>query len=148
MRRRSEETAETAENASPTHQLILFDGVCNLCNGFVQFVIERDPDGRFQFGALQSAAAQRVLDQHHASSPLLDSVVLLEEGRVFNGSTAALRIVRRLRFPWPLAASLLLIPRPLRDWIYAGVARRRYRWFGKREHCMVPTPALRSRFID
>ena len=128
--------------------MILFDGVCNLCNGFVQFVIERDLDSRFQFGALQSAAARRVLDQHHASSPLPDSVVLVEEGRVFTGSTAALRIVRRLRFPWPLAASLLLIPRPLRDWIYAGVARRRYRWFGKREHCMVPTPALQSRFID
>jgi predicted DCC family thiol-disulfide oxidoreductase YuxK len=133
---------------SPTHQLILFDGVCNLCNGFVQFVIARDPGGRFQFGALQSAAARRVLDQRHASGPLPDSVVLVEEGRVFTGSTAALRIVRRLRFPWPLAASMLLIPRPLRDWIYAGVARRRYRWFGKREHCMVPTPALRSRFID
>jgi predicted DCC family thiol-disulfide oxidoreductase YuxK len=136
---------------SPTHQfpnVILFDGVCNLCNGFVQFVIERDPDDRFQFGSLQSAAARRVLDQHHASSTLLDSVVLVEEGRLFTGSTAALRIVRRLRFPWSLAASMLVIPRPLRDWLYTGVARRRYRWFGKREHCMVPTPGLQSRFID
>jgi predicted DCC family thiol-disulfide oxidoreductase YuxK len=75
-------------------------------------------------------------------------VVLIEEGRVFTGSAAVLRIARRLRFPWPLAASMLMIPRPLRDWIYARVARRRYRWFGKREHCVVPTPALRSRFID
>jgi predicted DCC family thiol-disulfide oxidoreductase YuxK len=132
----------------PTHQLILFDGVCNLCNGFVQFVIERDPDNRFQFGALQSAAARRVLEEHDAPRPFPDSVVLVEEGRVLTGSTAALRIVRRLRFPWPLAAALLAIPRPVRDWIYAIVARRRYLWFGKREHCMVPTPALRSRFID
>ena len=134
--------------AALTHPLILFDGVCNLCNGFVQFVIERDRDGRFQFGALQSAAARRVLDQHCAAGPLPDSVVLVEEGSLFTGSTAALRIVRRLRSPWPLAAFMLVIPRPLRDWLYAGVARRRYRWFGKREHCMVPTPGLRSRFID
>jgi predicted DCC family thiol-disulfide oxidoreductase YuxK len=126
----------------------LFDGVCNLCNGFVQFVIERDPDGRFHFGALQSAAARRVLDQRDVPSPLPDSVVLVEEGRVFTGSTAALRIVRHLRFPWPLMAALLAIPRPLRDWIYAMVASRRYLWFGKREDCMVPTAALRSRFID
>ena len=126
----------------------MFDGVCNLCNGFVQFVIEHDPDGRFQFAALQSAAAGRVLSGHRPLSPLPDSVVLVEEGRVFTGSTAALRIVRSLGFPWPLAAALLAIPRPLRDWIYAFVARRRYRWFGKREHCMVPTPALRPRFLD
>jgi predicted DCC family thiol-disulfide oxidoreductase YuxK len=128
--------------------LILFDGVCNLCNGFVRFVIERDPDGRFQFAALQSAAAARVLAGHRPLSPVPDSVVLVEEGRVFTGSTAALRIVRGLRFPWPLAAALLAIPGPLRDWMYGFVARRRYLWFGKREHCMVPTPALRSRFID
>jgi predicted DCC family thiol-disulfide oxidoreductase YuxK len=133
---------------TPPHHLILFDGVCNLCNRFVQFVIERDPDGRFQFGALQSAAARRLLDQHDALSPVPDSVVLVEEGRVFTASTAALRIVRHLRFPWPLAAAVLAIPRPLRDWIYSAVARRRYRWFGKRDQCMVPTPALRSRFID
>jgi predicted DCC family thiol-disulfide oxidoreductase YuxK len=136
---------------SPTHQvanLILFDGVCNLCNGFVQFVIERDPDGRFQFGTLQSEAARRVLGQHDVPSRLPDSVVLVEEGRVFTESTAALRIIRHLRFPWPPLAALLAIPRPLRDWIYAMVARHRYRWFGKRDHCMVPTAALRSRFID
>ena len=132
----------------PSHQLILFDGVCNLCNQFVQFVIERDPQRRFQFAALQSAAARRVLAEQPPLSPLPDTVVLVEEGRVFTGSTAALRIVRRLRFPWPLAAALLAIPRPLRDWIYAFVARRRYLWFGKREHCMAPTAALRSRFLD
>jgi predicted DCC family thiol-disulfide oxidoreductase YuxK len=126
----------------------LFDGVCNLCNRFVQFVIEHDPDGRFQFAALQSAAARRVLTGYHPLSPVPDSVVLVEDGRVFTGSTAALRIARGLRFPWTLAAALLAIPRPLRDWIYAFVARRRYRWFGQREHCMVPTPALRSRFLD
>ena len=132
----------------PTHQLILFDGVCNLCNGFVQFVIERDPPGRFQFAALQSDAARRVLGVHGAPASAGDSVVLVEEGRVYTGSTAALRIARGLRFPWPVVGVLLVVPRPLRDLIYAGVARRRYRWFGQREHCMVPTAATRSRFID
>ena len=126
----------------------MFDGVCNLCNGFVQFVIERDPSGRFQFAALQSDAARRVLAAHDAPNPLADSVVLIEEGRVYTGSTAALRIARGLRLPWPLAGVLLAIPRPLRDGIYAGVARRRYRWFGRREQCMVPTAATRSRFIE
>lgn len=122
--------------------------MCNLCNGFVQFVIGHDPDCRFQFASLQSAAARRVLDLHGAPSPLPDSIVLVEEGTVFTASTAALRIARRLQFPWPLAVVLLAVPRPLRDRIYAAVARRRYRWFGKRERCMVPTPAMRSRFLD
>ena len=128
--------------------LVLFDGVCNLCNGFVQFVIARDPAGRFQFGALQSASARRVLDLHDAPDPLPDTIVLVDEGRVFTRSTAVLRIARRLTFPWPLAYAFLAVPRPLRDWMYTIVARYRYRWFGKRDHCMVPTPAVRARFID
>jgi len=136
---------------SPTHHfssVILFDGVCNLCNGFVTFVIARDPAGRFQFGPLQSQAAQRLLGSidSHEGSP--DSVVLVENGRVWTRSAAALRIARGLSFPWPLAYVFVVIPRPLRDWIYNLVARNRYRWFGKRDVCMVPTPELRARFID
>ena len=128
--------------------LVLFDGVCNLCNGFVQFVIERDPAARFQFGALQSDAAQRLLASAGCSSPETpETVVLLEDGRVFARSTAALRIVRRLSFPWRLAYGFILIPRPLRDAIYDSVARRRYRWFGRREQCMMPTPELQRRFL-
>jgi predicted DCC family thiol-disulfide oxidoreductase YuxK len=133
---------------SPTHQLILFDGVCNLCNGFVQFVIERDPGGTFQFAALQSAAARRILAQHDAPDPLPDTILLVADGRVSTRSTAVLRIARGLRFPWPLASALIAVPRPLRDAIYSLVARHRYGWFGQRDQCMVPTPALRSRFID
>lgn len=128
--------------------MIVFDGVCNLCNGFVQFVIARDPARRFQFAALQSASARRVLERHNAPDPLPDSIALVEEGRVFTRSTAALRIARRLTFPWPLTTVLLAVPRPLRDWMYGVVARYRYRWFGRRSHCMVPTAALRSRFLD
>ena len=128
--------------------LILFDGVCNLCNGFVQFVLARDPAGRFQFAALQSAAARCVLELHEMPHPLPDAVVLVEDGRVFLRSGAALRIARRLTFPWPLAAVFLAVPSPVRDWIYGRVARHRYRWFGRRDHCMVPAPAMRARFID
>ena len=136
---------------SPTHQppaLVLFDGVCNLCNGFVQFVIARDPASRFRFGTLQSPSAQRVLGLHEAPQPLPDSIVLVESGRVFTGSTAALRIARQLTAPWPLVGVLLAVPRPWRDGVYGLAARNRYRWFGQRDHCMVPTAALRWRFID
>ena len=126
--------------------MLLFDGVCTLCNGFVQFVIERDPAGRFQFAPLQSDAAARLLGV--APPPLPDSLVLLEDGRLFTRSTAALRVARRLRFPWPLAYVFVAVPRPVRDWVYDAVARNRYRWFGRRDVCMVPTPDLRSRFLN
>ena len=128
--------------------LVLFDGVCNLCNGVVRFIIPRDPHGRFRFAALQSAAARRVIEEHGAPDPLPDAIVLVEDGRLYTRSTAALRIARRLTFPWPLAALFLAVPRPLRDRVYALVASRRYRWFGRRETCMVPTPELRARFIE
>jgi len=128
--------------------LILFDGLCNLCSGSVQFVIERDPSGRFQFGSLQSAAARRVLQEHGATDPLPDSIVLVEDGRVFTRSTAALRIARRLPYPSRLAAVFIAVPRPFRDWVYDLLARYRYRWFGKLDRCMMPSPALRSRFLD
>jgi predicted DCC family thiol-disulfide oxidoreductase YuxK len=127
--------------------VILFDGVCNLCNGSIQFIIERDPGRHFQFAPLQSQAASRLLASA-APQPLPDSMVLVEDGRLWTRSTAALRIARRLRFPWPAAYAMIVIPRPLRDWIYNLVARNRYRWFGKREACMVPTPALRARFLE
>ena len=127
--------------------MILFDGVCNLCNRFVHFVIARDPSGRFHFGALQSDAAHRMLREAHTPATVPDSIVLVDEGRVFTRSTAALRVARGLRFPWPLAYGLIAVPRPLRDWVYDIVARNRYVWFGKRDACMVPTPDLRARFL-
>jgi predicted DCC family thiol-disulfide oxidoreductase YuxK len=136
---------------SPTDQfssVILFDGVCNLCNAFVTFVIARDRPGRFHFGPLQSPAAKRLLESIDSREPWPDSMVLVENGRVWTRSAAALRIARGLTFPWPLAYALVVVPRPLRDWIYNRIARNRYRWFGKRNVCMVPTPELRARFMD
>jgi predicted DCC family thiol-disulfide oxidoreductase YuxK len=127
---------------------ILFDGVCNLCNGFVRFVINRDPRAHFRFAALSSSAAQAMLRDSGVRGPLPDSIVLIEGGQVYVRSDAALRIARRLAWPWPLAYALIILPRAIRDGAYDAIAARRYRWFGRRDVCMVPTPDLRSRFID
>ena len=127
------------------HPVVLFDGVCNLCNGSVVFIIRRDPRGVFRFAPLQSPAAASLLGERAGTLP--DSLVLVENGRLYTRSDAVLRIVRRLRQPWPLASALVELPAPLRDWLYAWVARNRYRWFGKRDVCMVPTPELQARFL-
>ena len=135
----------------PTYQLspvILFDGVCNLCNGFVQFVIARDPAARFHFAALQSESARRLLARVDGLGEVPDSVVLVDRGRIYTRSSAALRIARGLPFPWSLARALIVVPRPLRDWVYDRVARHRYRWFGRKDTCMVPTPDVRARFLE
>ena len=127
--------------------IILFDGVCNLCNGSVRFVIRRDPNRYFKFASLQSEAASRVLAETNHATPGPDSIVLVEADRVWVKSTAILRIARQLRFPWPVSYAFVAIPRPIRDWVYDFVARHRYRWFGRKDVCMVPTPELRDRFL-
>ena len=134
----------------PQHQvtIIFFDGVCHLCNASVNFVIDRDPGGLFRFAALQGETGQRLQEKHGLAGERLDSVVLVEGGRVYTRSTAALRIVRRLGFPWSMLAVLLVLPVPVRDWFYEIVARNRYRWFGRRESCQIPTPELKGRFMD
>jgi predicted DCC family thiol-disulfide oxidoreductase YuxK len=129
------------------HAIILFDGVCNLCNGFVQFVIRQDTARRFRFASLQSDTARQLLRDLPSSGRGVDSVVLIENGRYYQQSTAALRILRHLRGAWPLLYGLIVLPAFLRDWIYAGIASNRYRWFGKRQTCMLPTPELQARFL-
>ncbi len=128
--------------------VILFDGVCNLCNGFVQFVIARDPQARLSFASLQSDAAARLLARTPLAASRGESLVFIEGGRMFTRSTAALRILRALGFPWSLGYALIAVPRPIRDWVYDRVARNRYAWFGRRDVCMVPTPELRRRFLE
>jgi len=130
------------------HALILFDGVCNLCNGAVNFIIDRDPDGYFRFAPLQSDVAQEHLAGTPAAGTTLDTIVLVEDGTPYVRSTAALRIARRLTAPWPLLALFLAVPRPLRDAVYNGIARNRYDWFGRRDQCRLPTPELKARFLD
>lgn len=134
--------------STPPDALVLFDGVCNLCNGSVQWILAHDRAQRFRFAALQSNAARAALSAANAPSELPDSVVLVADGRVFLRSDAAIGIARRLGFPWSLAAVALVLPRFVRDGIYGWIARNRYRWFGKKDACMVPTKALRARFLD
>ncbi len=140
-------TAQPSE-LEAQHGIVLFDGVCNLCNGFVNFVIDRDPAGYFKFGALQSEAARPYLERFGLRPDYMDSIVLIENGRLYRDSTAALRILRRLKGLWPLLYALIVVPRPLRDAVYRWIARHRYRWFGRREQCRVPTPDLLARFLE
>ncbi len=130
------------------HPVILFDGVCNLCNGAVQFIIKRDPDSVFRFASLQSDAGQDVLRRNNLPTEDFDTMVLVDDDAVFTKSTAALRILRRLGGIGRLAYAFIVIPRFVRDWVYTFVARNRYSWFGKRDECMVPTPDLKSRFLE
>jgi predicted DCC family thiol-disulfide oxidoreductase YuxK len=128
--------------------LLLFDGECNLCHGAVQFVLKRDRAQRFRFAALRSAAGQQAIAAAGVRGPLPDSMVLIHRGRLHMKSGAALRVAKLLPFPWPLWFVFWLVPSPLRDLVYAFVARNRYRWFGKQKACWVPTAALRARFLD
>jgi predicted DCC family thiol-disulfide oxidoreductase YuxK len=129
--------------------IVLFDGVCNLCNGFVNFLIDRDPEGRLAFGALQTEGARKLMREAGLPDQALESVVAIEAGRGYVRSTAALRILLRLGGVWALLGRLaLVVPRPLRDLVYDAVAERRYLWFGTRDTCRVPTPELEARFLD
>ena len=128
-------------------RIILFDGVCDLCNGFVQFIIARDPKGKFKFGALQSPEAQQLLKGTVLDPKALETVIYIRGDRIYTRSGAALRILNDLGGWWSLLSIKLIVPPPIRDFAYGIIAKRRYRWFGKRESCMVPTPELRERFI-
>ena len=128
--------------------LILFDGDCNVCNKSVQFVLKRDPRGRFHFASLQSAAGRAALRAKGHTGELPDSIVLVTAERVWFMTGAVLRIARGLRWPWPALAVFLLVPPFLRDFFYKLFAARRYRWFGRAGHCLVPTPEMRARFLD
>lgn len=128
--------------------LVLFDGVCNLCNNSVTFVIGRDPEAKVRFAAVQSAPGRTRLAALGLPLDTYESFVLIDGGRAYYKSTAALRLLRHLRQPWPWLAVARIIPRILRDPLYDLIARNRYRWFGKRDACMVPTPDVKARFLD
>lgn len=129
-------------------RVIYFDGVCNLCNGSVQFVIKRDKAGKFRFAPLQSRAGQAILARNGLSGEHFTSFLLSENGKLYRRSTAALRVVRRLPGAWPLLYGFIIVPPFIRNAVYDFIARNRYRWFGKKEACMVPTPELKSRFLE
>lgn len=130
----------------PENSVIFFDGVCNLCNGAVQFVIERDPKNRFKFAALQSDYAVKELSTANLKVKHGDSFVLLENGKVYEQSTAALRVAKKLNSLWPLLYIFIVVPPFIRNAVYKFIARNRYKWFGKQESCWVPTPELKNKF--
>jgi predicted DCC family thiol-disulfide oxidoreductase YuxK len=129
-----------------TPAVIYFDGVCGLCNRFVDFVLARDVKRRFRFAPLQGSTATRRFGAAGAVDPA--TILLEEDGAVYERSTAALRIIARLGGIWKVAALLRLVPRPIRDAVYDWVARNRYAWFGKRDTCRLPTHEERAAFLD
>jgi predicted DCC family thiol-disulfide oxidoreductase YuxK len=137
----------STDDPSIGHAVVLFDGVCNFCNRFVNSAIQRDRKGYFLFAPLQSPQGEELQRRFGFDPTALDTFILIEKRRVYTRSTAALRIAGRLGWPYRLLYPLLAVPRPLRDLFYDWFARRRYRWFGRRESCMTPTEEVRSRFL-
>lgn len=127
--------------------ILLFDGVCNLCNGLVQFIIERDPEAQFRFAALQSTSGQQLLQEAGLSLSALNTVVMYDEGKFYTHSDVPLRIAWHLGRFWRFFYIFRYIPKGLRDRIYDWIASNRYKWFGKQNACMMPTPALQKRFL-
>lgn len=134
--------------------VILFDGVCNLCNASVQFIIRRDTKRHFLFASLQSEAGQRLLKETGLPHFDFDTFVVVEQAEddslvhMYTRSDAAIQVVSRLRWPWPLARIVRWVPRKIRDGAYGWVSRNRYRWFGKRQTCMIPTLDIQERFLQ
>jgi len=130
------------------HPVILFDGLCNLCSSSVQFIIRHDKKDLFRFASLQGEVGQQVLKAHHLPADDLNSFVLYQQGMVYTKSSGALRVAKQLNGAWPLLYVFIIIPPFIRNAIYSWVASNRYKWFGKKNECWLPTPALRKKFID
>ena len=128
--------------------LILFDGVCNLCNAWVRFVVRRDPAGVFRFAAQQSPVGRAMIEDRMKNAAQLSSVILIEDNSIYTESDAVLQILARLGLPWSWIALLRIIPRPARDACYRFIVRHRYQWFGRTEICQIPSADVRSRFVE
>lgn len=135
-------------SASPANKaIILFDGVCNFCNSTVNRIIRNDKNDHFRFVALQSEAGKKLLEKHQINTINTDSIILIQENKIYFRSRATLEICRKLRGLYPLLYGFIIIPAFIRDAVYNLVARNRYKWFGKKESCMVPTEEMRKKFI-
>jgi predicted DCC family thiol-disulfide oxidoreductase YuxK len=132
---------------SSKYHIILFDGICNLCNSSVQFVIKHDKKGRFRFASLQSDFGKTQIQKFQIDLSKTDSVIYIFDNKAYTQSMAALKIAKQLDGAWPTIYILIIIPRFLRDCIYNYIAKNRYKWFGKKESCMVPNAELKSRFL-
>lgn len=126
--------------------IVMFDGECNFCDSSVQFIIKRDPQGYFKFAALQSEAGLELKEKYGISNHI-DSFILIEDEIVYKFSDGALRVCKNLNGLWKYLYIFILVPRPIRNSVYKFIAKNRYRWFGKKESCMIPSPEVRSRFL-
>lgn len=127
--------------------VILFDGICNLCNNSVQFVIKRDPEGIFKYASLQSDFGQQLLKEFNLPADKFNSFILFQDHKIYTRSTGALKMLAQLK-GWKWASIFFIVPRFIRDGIYNFISKYRYSWFGKREECIIPTQELKARFID
>ena len=131
-----------------TRKIILFDGICNLCNQSVQFVIEHDSKNQFRFASLQSDFGQDFLKKNKLEATQFDSIVFIEDDQFYTKSSAALKIAKYLDGITSWLTIFMIIPKPLRDIVYSFIAKNRYRWFRKNESCWLPTPELKAKFLD
>ncbi|MBQ0733260.1 thiol-disulfide oxidoreductase DCC family protein [Aquimarina celericrescens] len=130
-------------------KIILFDGVCNLCNNAINFVIKRDKNDVFRYASLQSEIGKKLIAERNIDISKIDSILLIDPKiAYYHKSTAALQISKQLSGIYPLLSVFLVVPQSLRDWVYDIIAKNRYKWFGKKESCMIPTPELKALFID
>lgn len=127
--------------------LVMFDGVCNFCNSSINFIIRNDKTDHFRFLTLQSERGQKIIKQYNLDPENLQTVILLENGRIYTRSTAALRIARKLKGGWKLFYGFIIVPAVLRDFFYNIISKNRYKWWGKKESCMIPTPEVRQKFL-
>ncbi len=136
-------------NLPENKKIILFDGVCNLCNSSVQYVIKHDKEGIFMFAALQNEVGQQIIKKYDIDTKKTDSILLYtpKEGISYK-STAALKIACHLDFPNNILSVFLIVPAFIRNWVYDYIAKNRYKWYGKKESCMIPTPELKSKFLE
>lgn len=131
-----------------TKSIVFFDGVCNLCNASIDFIIQKDSKNQFLVGALQDSFSKAILSVHKVDEDYLDSLVLLEEDQIYYKSTAALKIARKLSGIWPIFYPLIYLPTWLRDPVYDFIGKNRYRWFGKKNTCRIPTPEEKAKFLS
>ncbi|WP_066218075.1 thiol-disulfide oxidoreductase DCC family protein [Formosa haliotis] len=137
------------KNIGVNTNLVLFDGICNLCDSSVQFVIKHDKNNHFSFTTLQGETGKSIIEKFKINPSDTDSILLLTpNNKLYTKSSAALRIASKLNFPINLMAVFLIVPKPLRDVVYDYIAKNRYKWYGKKTACMIPTKALKSRFIE
>jgi predicted DCC family thiol-disulfide oxidoreductase YuxK len=139
--------ADLNNEIKPGQSLVLFDGVCHFCNNSVNFIIDRDPEKKFVFAPLQSELAANALTRFGESNTVIDTIILIQDNKLYKRSRAALEIARKLNGLWPLCYIFIIVPSFIRNFFYNLIAKNRYKWFGQLDACRIPTPDMRERFL-